>query len=227
MLTGQEAEALRLSVLIAGRAALVGMPFAFAAAWALSRWRFPGRTLFDALVHAPLVLPPVVVGYLLLLLFGVQGPLGRLLETMGVRLVFTSTGASLAAGIMAFPLMVRAIRQALDAVDPALEAAARGLGAGFWDRLATITLPLAAPGLVAALVVGFAAALGEFGAVITFAANVPGETRTLPLAIYSAIQMPGGDAAAFRLAAISFTVAIAALVASEALLRAGRRLGVH
>ncbi|WCT74561.1 molybdate ABC transporter permease subunit [Sphingomonas naphthae] len=220
-----EAEALWLSLIVAGRAALVGLPLAIVAAWIVARCRFPGRTLIDALLHAPLVLPPVVVGFALLLLFGVQGPIGALLDKAGIRLVFTSTGASLAAGTMAFPLMVRAVRQALEAVDPRLEEAARGLGAGFWDRLFTITLPLAAPGLIAALVIGFAAALGEFGAVITFAANVPGETQTLPLAIYSALQVPGGERIALRLALISLSLAVAALLLSEWLLRAMRREG--
>ena len=222
-MTETELEALRLSLLVAARASVVGLPFAVIAAWIVARCRFPGRTLADALIHTPLVLPPVVVGFALLLLFGSEGPAGRLLGALGVHLVFTSAGASLAAGVMAFPLMVRAVRQALDAVDPALEDAARGLGAGFWDRAFTITLPLAAPGLVAALVVGFAASLGEFGAVITFAANVPGETQTLPLAIYSALQVPGGERVAVRLALIAFALAIGALALSEALLRAGRR----
>lgn len=223
MLSAEEWEALRLSLIVAGRAAAFGLPLAVACAWLVARARFPGRTLFDALIHAPLVLPPVVVGYLLLLTFGAQGPVGRWLDDAGVRLVFTSQGASLAAGVMAFPLMVRAVRQALEAVDPKLEAAARGLGAGFWDRSLSITLPLAAPGLIAAAVVGFAAALGEFGAVITFAANVPGETQTLPLAIYSALQVPGREDAAFRLASLSFALAIGALLLSEALLRFARR----
>lgn len=224
-MTPAETEALLLSLVVAGRAALIGLPLAIAAAWIVARCRFPGRMLLDALFHAPLVLPPVVVGFALLLLFGRQGPLGAVLEGIGVRLVFTSWGASLAAGVMAFPLMVRAVRQALDAIDPKLEEAARGLGAGFWDVLFTVTLPLAAPGLVAALVVGFAASLGEFGAVITFAANVPGETQTLPLAIYSALQVPGGERAAVRLALIAFVLAIAGLALSEALLRASKRLG--
>lgn len=224
MLTAPEWEALRLSLVIAGRAAAFGLVFAVAAAWVLTRYRFPGRSLVDALLHAPLILPPVVVGFVLLLLFGAQGPAGRWLdENFGVQLVFNSAGASLAAAVMAFPLMLRAVRIALEAVDSKLEEAARSLGAGAWDRAFTITLPLAFPGLVAAAIVGFAAALGEFGAVITFAANIPGETRTLPLAIYSAIQAPGGEAAALRLSLISFAAAFAALLASEALLRAGQR----
>ena len=224
MLTPPEWDALRLSLIIAGRAAAFGLVLAVPAAWILTRYRFPGRSILDAVLHAPLILPPVVIGFILLLLFGAQGAIGRWLdESFGIQLVFNSAGASLAAGLMAFPLMLRSVRLALEAVDPKLEEAARSLGAGAWDRAFTITLPLAWPGLVAAAVVGFAAALGEFGAVITFAANIPGETRTLPLAIYSAIQVPGGEAAALRLSLISFAAALAALLLSEALLRAGLR----
>ncbi|MET0269290.1 MAG: molybdate ABC transporter permease subunit [Sphingomonas sp.] len=212
-----------LSLLIAGRAVLFGLPPAILIGWLMARRRFPGRTVIDAILHTSLFLPPVVVGFGLLLLFGVQGPIGALLDRIGIRLVFTATGASLAAAVMAFPLMLRAVRQALDAVDPRLEEAAAGLGAGFWDRTFTITLPLAAPGLIAAAVIGFAAALGEFGAVITFAANIPGETQTLALAIYSALQVPGGEDAALRLAGISFALAVAALLLSELLLRFGAR----
>ena len=225
LLTPEEVDALVLSLIVAGRATVFGMMFAVGFAWLLARYRFPGRSLLDALLHAPLILPPVVVGFALLLLFGTQGPVGYWLDRVfGVRLVFTAWGASLAAGVMAFPLMLRAVRLALESVDPRLEEAARSLGAGAWDRAWTITLPLALPGLVAAAVVGFAASLGEFGAVITFAANIPGETRTLPLAIYAAIQVPGGEAAALRLSLISFTAAFAGLLLSEALLRAGRRM---
>ena len=222
-----ELAALWASLVVAGRAVILALPLALLAALALARGRFPGRSLLDALVHAPLVLPPVVVGYLLLLLFGVRGPVGApLLDVFGLRLVFTSEGASLAAGVMAFPLMVRAIRLSLEAVDPRLEEAARSLGAGALDRFRSITLPLSLPGLIAAAVVGFAACLGEFGAVITFAANVPGETQTLPLAIYSALQAPGGEAAAARMATLSFALAIAGLAVSEAIARrAGRWMG--
>lgn len=223
MLTSAEWQAVELSLVIAGRAVLFGLPLALLAGWLIVRCRFPGRSLLDALLHASLFLPPVVVGFMLLLLFGTRGPIGRLLDPLGIQLVFSSTGASLAAGVMAFPLMLRAVRQALESVDPRLEDAAASLGAGFWDRLFTITLPLAAPGLVAAAVIGFAAALGEFGAVITFAANIPGETQTLALAIYSALQIPGGEAMALRLSAISFALAILAILLSEALLRYGRR----
>lgn len=224
MLTPEEWAALRLSLEIAGTATAWGMVAAVAFAWVLARYRFPGRVLLDALLHAPLILPPVVIGFVLLLLFGIEGPIGRWLnETWGVRLAFTSAGAALAAGVSAFPLMLRAVRLSIEAIDPRLEEAARSLGAGAWDRAFTVTLPLAAPGLIAAAVVGFAAALGEFGAVITFAANIPGETQTLPLAIYAALQVPGGEGAALRLSLISFAAALAGLLLSEALLRAGRR----
>ena len=222
ILGADEWGAVRLSLVVALRVVLFGLPLAVASAWLIARTRFPGRTLVDALLHAPLILPPVVVGFALLLLFGVDGPLGRVLARFDLRLVFTSAGASLAAGVMAFPLMLRSVRLALDGVDPRLEAAARGLGAGWWDRLWSITLPLAAPGLLAAAVVGFAASLGEFGAVITFAANVPGETQTLPLAIYTALQVPGGEAAALRLSAVSMAIAVAALLVADALTRGGR-----
>lgn len=212
-----------LSIVIAGRAVLLSLPVAVALGWLIARRRFFGRTLLDAVLHSPLFLPPVVVGFGLLLMFGGQSPLGAMLNRLGVPLVFTSAGASLAVGVMTFPLMLRAVRQAFDAVDPELEIMAASLGAGAWDRWWTITLPLAAPGLVAAAIIGFAAGLGEFGAVITFAANIPGETQTLALAIYAALQVPGGEATALRLASIAFVVAIAALLASEALLAWGRR----
>lgn len=206
-----------------GRAVAVALPLAVLTAWALSRGRFFGRTALDLLVHTPMVLPPVLVGYVLLLVFGVQGPVGAWLDrSFGVRLVFTSAGASLAAGVMAFPLMVRAVRLSMDAVDPKLEAAARSLGAGPLDRFVSIVLPLAAPGVISAAIIGFAACLGEFGAVITFAANIPGETQTLPLAIYAALQSPGGDATAAKLAGVSFAIAVLALVASEILARRAR-----
>jgi molybdate transport system permease protein len=227
MLTPDEWLALRTSLVVGTRAVVVALPLAFGAAWLLAHGRFRGRALFDTLVHAPLVLPPVVVGYALLLLFGVQGVLGHWLDaTFGKRLVFTSAGASLAAGVMAFPMMVRAIRLSLEAIDPGLATAARSLGAGEWGRFRTITLPLTMPGLLAAAVVGFAACLGEFGAVITFAANVPGETRTLPLAIYSALQTPGGEQTALRLASLSLVLAVAALWLAELLGRRARRWAV-
>jgi molybdate transport system permease protein len=215
--------AVRTSLIVAGRAVIVALPLAVGAALILSRGRFVGRTALDALIQAPLVLSPVVVGFLLLLLFGVRGPLGALLlRWFGVRLVFTSAGASLAAVVGAFPLMVRSVRLALDAADPKLEMAARSLGATFWDRLISVTLPLAWPGVLSAAVVGFAASLGEFGAVITFAANIPGETQTLPLAIYADLQAPGGEGAALKLAAVAFAIAVIGLFAAEALARRTR-----
>jgi molybdate transport system permease protein len=223
VLTATEWEVLALSVSIAGRAVLFALPLALITGWVMARTRFPGRTLLDAVLHSSLFLPPVVVGLVLILLFGNDGPIGQLLAGFGIRLIFTANGAALAAGVMAFPLMLRACRQAIEAVDPRIEAVADSLGAGFWDRTFSITLPLAAPGLIAAAVIGFAAALGEFGAVITFAANIPGETQTLALAIYAALQQPGGEAVALRLAGISFGVAIVALLSSEALLAYGRR----
>lgn len=223
-LTPEEIAAVRTSLVVGARATAVALPLAVAVALALVRGRFPGRGALNAVAHAPLVLPPVVVGYLLLIAFGVQGPVGGWLErAFGLRLVFTSGGASLAAGVMAFPLMVRAIALSLEAVDPRLEEAARSLGAGPLDRFVTVTLPLAAPGVLAAAIVGFAACLGEFGAVITFAANIPGETQTLPLAIYAALQAPGGEAAAARLAGLSLGIALVALAASEWLTRSARR----
>ena len=216
--------ALALTLKVAGWATFLNLFLGVAAGLALARWRFPGRDLLDAALTLPMVMPPTVLGYYMLVVIGSQGPLGAwLLQHFGIRLIFTANGAALAAGVMAFPLMLRACRQAIEAVDPRIEAVADSLGAGFWDRTFSITLPLAAPGLIAAAVIGFAAALGEFGAVITFAANIPGETQTLALAIYAALQQPGGEAVALRLAGISFGVAIVALLSSEALLAYGRR----
>jgi molybdate transport system permease protein len=207
---------------VAARAVGFGLPLAVLMAWVLGRFRFPGRPLLNALVHLPLVLPPVVTGWLLLIVFGVRGPLGALLlQWFGVRLAFTSAGASLACAVMTFPIMVRSVRLAIEAIDPGLEQAARTLGAGRLDRLVSVTLPLAAPGIMVGAVVAYATCLGEFGAVITFAASIPGETQTLPLAIYAALQVPGGEAVAARLAGISFALALAGLLVSEAL---GRRL---
>ncbi len=223
-LTDNELQALHLSLSVALRSVLFSLPLAVAVAWLLTRRRFTGRMLLDAMVHLPLVVPPVVVGYLLLLLFGVRGPLGRwLAESFDIRLVFTSNGAALATAVMSFPLMVRSIRIALENVDRGLEATARTLGAGAWDRFATITLPLMAPGILAGAITAFAASLGEFGAVITFVGNVPGETRTLPLALYSALQTPDGDAVAARLALISFSLGLSGLLLSEWLARSLRR----
>ena len=191
----------------------------------LVRGRFPGRALLDALAHLPLVLPPVVVGWLLLLIFGRHGAIGAWLDAwFGIRLVFTRAGAVLACAVMVFPLMLRAVRLSLEGIDPGLEQAARTLGAGRLDRFVTIVLPLAAPGILVAAVVGFAASLGEFGAVITFAANIPGQTQTLPLAIYTALQSPGGEATAARLSVVAVVLALVGLLLAEAL---GRRLRVR
>jgi len=191
-------------------------------AWVLARSRFPGRSVQNAVVHLPLVLPPVVTGWLLLVLFGVRGPLGALLhDWFGIRLVFTAAGATLACAVMVFPVMVRSVRLSLESADLGLEQAARTLGAGRLDRLVNITLPLASPGIMVGAIVAFATCLGEFGAVITFAANIPGETQTLPLAIYAALQVPGGEAKAAQLSLISLTLALIGLMASE---WAGRRL---
>jgi molybdate transport system permease protein len=224
LLTPAEIEALRLSLEVAARSVLWSLPLAVLVAWVLTRARFPGRVLFDAFVHLPLVLPPVAVGYVLLLVFGLNGAVGRWLdETFGLQFAFTKAGAALATAVMTFPLMVRAIRIALEGVDRGLEAAARTLGAGPFDRFATITLPLMLPGILAGAITAFSAALGEFGAVITFVSNIPGETRTLPLALYTAIQSPGGDAMALRLAVLSFVLGLGGLLLSEALARGVRR----
>ncbi|GIL41351.1 molybdate ABC transporter permease subunit [Roseiterribacter gracilis] len=223
-LTPQEWQAVRLSFVVATRSVLVSLPFAVLVAWLLARGRFVGRSWLDAFVHLPLVLPPVVTGWLLLLLFGVRGPLGALLQDwFGVRLVFTANGAALATAVMSFPLLVRAIRLSLESIDTGLEQAARTLGARPLDRFFSITLPLMAPGILAGTVTAFAAGLGEFGAVITFASNVQGETQTLPLAIYSATQTPGGEATAAKLSLISFVLAVAALLFADRLSRRVQR----
>ena len=216
----------RLSLLIGGVATVAALPVAFALAWVLARWRFPGKVLLDGLVHLPLVVPPVVTGWVLLLAFAPEGPLGRVLAALGVSVLFRWTGAAIAAAVMALPLMVRAMRLSIEAVDRRLEQAARTLGASKWRAYATVTLPLALPGVLAGAVLGFARSLGEFGATITFVSNVPGETQTLPLAIYAALQRPGGEAAVWGLAAVSIGLSLAALVASEALARRAGR-GVH
>ncbi|MGO9934154.1 MAG: molybdate ABC transporter permease subunit [Steroidobacteraceae bacterium] len=224
-LTANESQALFLSLSVAARSVALSLPFAILLSWVLTRRQFIGRTILDALVHLPLVLPPVVVGYLLLLLFGARGPIGSWLErAFGIELIFTRNGAALATAVMSFPLMVRAMRISLENVDRGLEDAARTLGAGAIDRFATITLPLMLPGVLAGAITAFAAALGEFGAVITFVSNIPGETRTLPLALYSALQSPGGDHAAARLAVISITLGVAGLLLSEWFARRVRRL---
>ena len=201
-----------------------GLPLAVITAWILARYRFPGRPVLNALVHLPLVLPPVVTGWLLLIVFGVRGPVGSLLDDwFGVRLVFTTAGASLACAVMTFPVMVRAVRLALETADPGLEQAARSLGAARLDRLFNVTLPLASPGILVGGIVAYATCLGEFGAVITFAANIPGQTQTLPLAIYAALQVPGGEAKAAQLSLVSVTLALVGLLLSEWI---GKRLNL-
>jgi len=224
MLSSEEWQAVRLTLAVAARAVGFGLPVAVLTAWLLARARFPGRSVLNALVHLPLVLPPVVTGWLLLIVFGIRGPVGALLDDwFGVRLVFTTAGAALACAVMTFPVMVRAVRLALEAGDPGLEEAARTLGAGRLDRLFSVTLPLASPGILMGAIVGYATCLGEFGAVITFAANIPGETQTLPLAIYAALQAPGGEARAATLSLVSIVLALIGLLLSEWV---GRRLNL-
>ncbi|MCC2979029.1 molybdate ABC transporter permease subunit [Sphingomonas sp. IC4-52] len=214
----------RLSLLIGGVATAATLPLAFALAWLLARGRFPGKILLDGLVHLPLVVPPVVTGWMLLLAFAPSGPLGAVLERwFGISILFRWTGAAVAAAVMALPLMVRAIRLSIEAVDRRLEQAALTLGAGPWRTFVTITLPLALPGILAAAMLGFARSLGEFGATITFVSNVPGETQTLPLAIYAALQRPGGEAMVWQLATISVALSLAALIFSELLARRQER----
>jgi molybdate transport system permease protein len=219
-LSPEEWAAVRLSLVVAGWATLASLPVAVAVAWLLARGRFPGRTLLDGLVHLPLVLPPVVTGYLLLVLFGRRGPIGAALESCcGIVFSFRWTGAALAAAVMSFPLMVRAIRLSIEAVDRRLEGAAATLGAPPLLVAATLTLPLALPGILAGLVLGFAKALGEFGATITFVSAIPGETQTIPAAIYAYTQTPGGEAGALRLSLVAVAVALGAVVVSELLTR--------
>jgi len=214
-LTQTEQDALLLSLKVACVATAASLPVGIAVAWLLARGRFAGRGLLSALVYLPLVLPPVVTGYALLLAFGRHGPIGAMLEPLGIVFAFRWTGAALACGIMGFPLMVRAIRLSIEAVDLRLEQAAGTLGAAPLVRFATITLPLAAPGIIAGAVLAFAKAMGEFGATITFVSNIPGETQTLPSAIYSLIQTPGAEAGVLRLVVISVIVSVAAVLASE------------
>jgi molybdate transport system permease protein len=222
--SADEIEAIELTLGVSLRAVGVGLPVALLLATLLSRTRWPGKFILNAVVHLPLMLPPVVTGWLLLLVFGVNGPIGAFLDrVLDIRLAFTETGAALACGVMILPLMVRAIRLSLDATDPGLLAAARSLGAGPLDRFASITLPLAGPGVLAAAVLGYTASLGEFGAVITFAASIPGQTRTLPLAIYAALDTPGGEAVAARLSIVSIMLALAGLTLAEILAQAARR----
>lgn len=215
-LTPDDWQAVRLSLRVSAIATLVSLPIGVAVALALARGRFWGREVLNMLVHLPLILPPVVTGYLLLLTFGRRGAVGAWLEqTFGIVLAFRWTGAALAAAVMAFPLMVRAIRLAIEAVDPRLEEAAATLGAARVWVFLTVTLPLILPGIVAGAILAFAKAMGEFGATITFVSSIPGETRTVPSAIYAALQVPGGEAAAGRLVLIAIVIAMVALLASE------------
>lgn len=219
-LSPPEWQAVGLSLRVSLWATLVSLPFGIAIAWVLARKRFPGHGLLNGIVLLPLILPPVVTGYLLLLTFGRKGPVGAFLEqTFGLIFAFRWTGAALAAAVMAFPLMVRAIRLSIEAVDQRLEQAAGTLGASPPMVFLTVTLPLILPGVLTGAILAFAKAMGEFGATITFVANIPGQTQTLPSAIYTFLQVPGGDSQAFRLVAISITVATAALILSEVLSR--------
>ena len=215
----EEWAALMLSLKVSFWATVVSLPLALVVAWVLARREFPGKSLLSALVHLPLVLPPVVTGYLLLLTFGRNGAVGGFLESLGIVFAFRWTGAALAAGIMGFPLVVRAIRLAIEAVDPRLEQAASTLGAGRMAGFILVTLPLIVPGILAGAVLGFAKAMGEFGATITFVANIPGQTQTLPSAIYAFLQVPGGEASALRLVGLSLVVALGAVLISEWLAR--------
>ncbi|EDM70315.1 molybdate transport permease protein [Roseobacter sp. AzwK-3b] len=215
----QEWEAVALSLRVSFWATLVSLPLGIFVAHALARWSFPGKQVLNGLVHLPLILPPVVTGYLLLLTFGTKGPVGSVLQDLGIVLAFRWTGAALAAGVMGFPLMVRAIRLSIEAVDPKLEQAASTLGASRPWVFATVTLPLILPGIIAGSILGFAKAMGEFGATITFVSNIPGETRTVPSAIYAFLQVPGGETSAMRLVVVSVVVAMGALLLSEWLAR--------
>lgn len=218
--SAEEIDAIRLSLWVASIGMIASLPFGLLAAYALARWRFPGKLLLDGFVHLPLVLPPVVTGYLLLVLMGRRGPIGSFLDQhFGIVFSFRWTGAALACAVMGFPLMVRAIRLSFEAADRRLEDAARTLGANGLIVFATVTLPLALPGILAGMVLSFAKALGEFGATITFVSNIPGETRTLPTAIYTFTQVPGGDEGAMRLVMVAIVLSLGALVVSELLAR--------
>jgi molybdate transport system permease protein len=224
LLSPAELEVLGLSLKVAFWGVLCSLPVALALAYLLARADFPGKIVLDGVVHLPLVLPPVVIGYLLLVLLGRNGPLGAwLAEHLGIVFAFRWTGAALAASVMGLPLAVRAMRQAIEAVDRRLEAAASTLGAPPLAVFASVTLPLILPGVLNGMLLSFARSLGEFGATITFVSNIPGETQTLPLAIYSLTQVPGGDAQALRLCVLSVAISLSALVVSEVLLRRARR----
>ena len=226
-LSPSEWQAVILSLRVSFWATLVSLPLGIFIAYALARWHFPGKQLVNGLVHLPLILPPVVTGYLLLLTFGRRGPVGEFLESwFGIVFAFRWTGAALAAGVMAFPLMVRAIRLAIEAVDPKLEQAAGTLGASRSWVFLTVTLPLILPGIIAGAILAFAKAMGEFGATITFVSNIPGQTQTLPSAIYTFLQVPGGEDDAARLVLVAILVAMAALLLSEWVSRlVARRIG--
>ena len=215
-MTPAEWEAVHLSLKVGLWGTFASLPLGFVLAYVLARCEFPLKSLLQGIVYLPLVLPPVVTGFFLLALFGARGPLGRFLENaFGVTIAFRWSGAALAAAVMGLPLMVRAMRLSIVAVDRRLETAARTLGAGWWRAFFTVTLPLAAPGVIAGAVLCFAKSFGEFGATITFVSNIPGETRTLPIAIYSLLQSPGGEAAAMRLAGLSVLVSLAAVLGAE------------
>lgn len=219
-LTPLEIEALRLSLLVSGCAVVGSLPLGIACAWLLARRDFPGKSLFDGLIHLPLVLPPVVVGYVLLVVLGRRGVVGSaLFDWFGITLAFTWKGAAIASAVISFPLMVRAIRLSLEGVDRGLEQAARTLGCGPMRTFFTVTLPLVAPGVLTGVILAFARSLSEFGATITFVSNIPGETRTLPIALYAMTQIPGTEVEALRLCVISVAVAFAALIAAEILSR--------
>lgn len=223
MLTANEWEVVQLSVKVALWCVVVSLPPGIALGWLLARCTFRGRLLLDGLCHLPLVLPPVVTGYVLLLLFGRRGVFGPALETVGIDLAFTWKAAVLSSAVVGFPLMLRAIRLAVESVDPRLEGVARTLGAGRARVFATVTLPLAAPGVLAGSLLTFARSLGEFGATITFASNIQGETRTIPAAVYTFLNQPDGEAAAARLAILSICLSLGALLASEWMARRLRR----
>ncbi|TAL03504.1 MAG: molybdate ABC transporter permease subunit [Rhodospirillaceae bacterium] len=213
-------EAIRLSLKVGAWSVAGSLPLGFLLAYAFSRYTFPFKSLITAVIHLPLVLPPVVTGFALLLLFGTRGPLGHFLSAVfGITIAFRWTGAAVAAAIMGLPLMVRAMRLSIDAVDRRLETAAHTLGAGRWRAFLTITLPLSLPGILAGAILSFAKSFGEFGATITFVSNIPGETRTVPIAIYSLLQSPGGEAPAIRLAVISVIISLAAVLGADAVER--------
>ena len=221
-LSPSEIEAVLLSLKVAFWATILSLPFGIGVGFVLARFEFPGKQVLNGLVHLPLILPPVVTGFILLKLFGTQGPIGGVLKDLGIVIAFSWTGAALAAAIMAFPLMVRAIRLSFEAVDRRLEDTARSLGASPWAVFAMISLPLALPGVVTGSILAFAKAIGEFGATITFVSNIPGETRTLPSAVYSFMQVPDGEESAYRLVVLAIVISMTALLLSEWLAKRGK-----